>query len=370
MTSEGRGEEADRSPSASGTGFTAVGERTLNNEERYRRGTRRTAAEPLTASWVPDAAVESVVRRPVAPRRTGVAGLLSHYGWRVYAVPVLLVLTALVALDSAAPSVTNTGAGDAGVSGGGGGTGQPAREQPALPDVSEVPAPKPDLGGTTAELPPGPEFTRTATGIWRGVAGGTDVFGVEGDVVRYAVAVEEGISPSGYQNDEAAFASTIDDTLRDPRSWIGTRTVRMQRVPVEENPDFTISLTTPETTHRLCGESINAESSCYDPGLAGPTNRVVLNLARWVRGAKAYGPDLSTYRAYVINHEVGHALQRPHEGCQADGAPAPVMMQQTFGVANDYVWELNQTDATNREVVPKNGFVCTINPYPVPGGGQ
>ena len=49
-----------------------------------------------------------------------------------------------------------------------------------------------------------------------------------------------------------------------------------------------MSLTTPETTHRAdaCGFQIKFEASCYRKSLG----RVLINLARWVRGAKASTP--------------------------------------------------------------------------------
>nr|MCS5684212.1 DUF3152 domain-containing protein [Acidimicrobiales bacterium] len=33
---------------------------------------------------------------------------------------------------------------------------------------------------------------------------------------------------------------------------------------------------------------------------------------------------------YVVNHEMGHYLGKPHVGCPEPGAPAPTMMQQTY----------------------------------------
>jgi Protein of unknown function (DUF3152) len=65
----------------------------------------------------------------------------------------------------------------------------------------------------------------------------------------------------------------------------------------------------------------------------------------------------------VINHEVGHALGFGHLPCTDTGALAPVMMQQTFGVANDYLAALGGDSA------PADGKVCIANPWPYPTGG-
>ncbi len=164
------------------------------------------------------------------------------------------------------------------------------------------------------------------------------------------------MSPTDYNNDETAFARTVDGFLSDPRSWIGTKNVALQRVEPNQNPDFVISLSTTATTHTLCGKEIPFETSCWNPA----KKRVVINVARWVRGAMVYARDLAGYRNYLINHEVGHALGNQHAACAENGAPAPVMMQQTFGVANNFVSQLN----AGQDVVPADGKVCTPNAFP------
>jgi hypothetical protein len=335
------------------------------SEERYRRGARRTSAEPLAASWEPDP-TEAEEYRP-RKRRTGVAGLVSNYGWRVYAVPVLLVLTMLVVLDSTVPTSFKIGAAGIGSDDGAnsGGTGAEPRSDltstaPNKPAASETPPPKLDLNIPTAELPDGPKFSENGAGTWQVIPGTTEPVGT-GKIYKYAIAIEDGVEPGDYGGDKDAFARTVATFLADPRSWVGTGEVGVQRVDGTAKADFTISLTSTNTTHQICGFQIQYESSCWDPGI----KRVVINTARWLRGAKAFSNDIASYRQYAINHEVGHALGHGHEGCQENGAPAPVMMQQTFGVSNDYVAQLNEVDASNKGVVPADGKVCTTNAFPV-----
>ena len=165
------------------------------------------------------------------------------------------------------------------------------------------------------------------------------------------MAVEDGIDPSAYGGDDA-FANDGAEHAGRPAQLDRGRHDRAAagRTPSYPDPDFIVSLTTPNTDHRpdLCGYQIHFEASCWQPA----AHRVVINLARWVRGALAFDGDLGLYRQYAINHEVGHVFGNHHVGCGANGGLAPVMMQQTFGVSDDYVHDLNQADPANRDRCP------------------
>lgn len=141
-------------------------------------------------------------------------------------------------------------------------------------------------------------------------------------LLRYDVKVEKNLP---YDADETA--RLIQATLSDSRSWIGAGDWRLQLVSTPAKADFTIYLATPGTVDRYCWPlRTYGRVSCQAGG------RVMLNGWRWAHGAEAYGKDVSGYRQYLVNHEVGHRLGHGHVGCPGKGKRAPVMMQQTKGV--------------------------------------
>ncbi|MEU8640235.1 DUF3152 domain-containing protein [Amycolatopsis sp. NPDC048633] len=333
-------------------------------EDRYRPGGRRTSAEPLSASWKPHG--EAPREKPEPPQAGGFAKFTKTYGWRVYALPILVVLTVLVVVNTAnspAEPIAEQGA-PAGVESAGGDAAGGAIDGNGEQAIPENPATPVDLKVPTADLPEGSPFTQAGAGKWHVVPGSGPKVGT-GKLYTYTIEVEDGIDPASYAGDDA-FAAAVEGTLSDPKKgWTWDGKIALQRVDANfPNPTFKVSLTTPDTTHRAdaCGFQIKFEASCYRKSLG----RVLINLARWVRGAKAFNADMTGYRQYAINHEVGHALGNQHVGCGGNNEPAPVMMQQSFGVDDNYVSMLNDIPGGDKGKVAKDGRTCVPNAWPNP----
>jgi hypothetical protein len=150
------------------------------------------------------------------------------------------------------------------------------------------------------------------------------ILGRGGTLRRFRLAVENSTG-----QDPVAFAAAVDTYLGDARSWIASGQVRFQRVPHSASAEFTIYLTSQFTSEKMCaagGLHTQQFASCR------LTAQVIINLTRWQTAIPTYGAPLDAYRAYAINHEVGHQLGHGHESCPGPGKPAPVMQQQTFGL--------------------------------------
>jgi hypothetical protein len=167
--------------------------------------------------------------------------------------------------------------------------------------------------------------TTQPTSAFTFVDGYGPVLGTAGTLRRFKVAVERTLG----QGNGADFADEVDRDLGDERSWIASRQFRLQRVPAAAASEFTIYLVSADTSEKMCaagGLSTDGFTSCRLPG------QVIINNDRWQDAVAGYDAPLETYRAYAINHEVGHQLGYGHEGCPGKGQPAPVMMQQTYGL--------------------------------------
>ncbi|MGW4334475.1 DUF3152 domain-containing protein [Rhodococcus koreensis] len=315
--------------------------------------------QPLRAQWDPTSRDVGRPRNPrperQARKQSRIGRFVSTYGWRAYAIPILLVVTVLVVVDA----VRDTGGGETTAETDSPGFGTLSRDT----DGSGVIGVPPEADGNfAAELPSGalPEggpFTAVGAGTWHVVPGnGAKVGQGTEREFTYSVEIEDGVDTSGFGGDES-FGRMVDQTLSNPKSWTKDPRFAFRRVD-QGDPDFRVSLTSQMTIREACGYDIQLEVSCYNPGI----DRVVLNEPRWVRGAIAFQGDIGSYRQYQINHEVGHAIgYQDHQPCETEGGLAPVMMQQTFGTANNDIAQLDPEG-----IVPMNGLTCHFNPWPFP----
>ena len=138
--------------------------------------------------------------------------------------------------------------------------------------------------------------------------------------IRVAVFVEGGLPVA-----VRSFARTVNRVLNDPRGW--RQAGYAFRIVRTEVADMRIVLASPALTDTLCAPLLTLGRYSCAQG-----DRAVLNFERWRTGAPAYA-SLARYRTYMINHEIGHLLGHGHADCSASGSPAPVMVQQTKGVA-------------------------------------
>lgn len=196
-------------------------------------------------------------------------------------------------------------------------TADAARAQDVLSDVVVPPAAPPTVTATPTPASVPAQVPTAGSGRFSTAAGGSEVVG-SGRRVAYRVEVEDDLPIAA-----PAFAKAVDKTLGDERGWT-TQGYAFQRTP---DADLRIVLASPATTDRLCHPlRTNGRVSCRNG------NDVVINARRWFDGAKSYPDDVSRYRQYVINHEVGHSFGLGHQTCPANGAKAPVMLQQTLGL--------------------------------------
>jgi hypothetical protein len=197
------------------------------------------------------------------------------------------------------------------------GTTPTAASAPATPSAPAAVRPTPQV----VSYPAGGGNRWSVAAAEAPAEGGT-ARGGTGRLLRYRVAVERDIRGLPV----ADVAAEVTDALNHPKGWTAGGTLRLRRVGPGQPADFTIHLATPDTRDELCQDDPDGYTSCRNG------DRVVLNVARWVKGVPGYGAPLAVYRRYMVNHEVGHRLGMGHELCPGRGRPAPVMQQQTLGL--------------------------------------
>jgi uncharacterized protein DUF3152 len=157
------------------------------------------------------------------------------------------------------------------------------------------------------------------TGVFVVVPGQAKAPG-RGTVRTVRVEVEQGVPV-----EPVSFAAFVMTTLNDPRSWGhgGTMTFARTSGPAQ----IVVRLASPETSAAECRPLVTGgRLSCSEGQYA------ILTSYRWFFGEIEF-ESLNQYRRYVVNHEVGHVLGHGHLHCPGAGRLAPVMQQQTKGVA-------------------------------------
>ena len=142
------------------------------------------------------------------------------------------------------------------------------------------------------------------------VAAGSRRAPAEGKVWRVQVAVEKGLPV-----DPEVFAEAVLATLNDPRGWNAADGSTFAWTETDDY-DARVVLASPGTTDRLCLPlDTIGELSC------GIEETAVLNFRRWATGSDAW-TDVSRYRQYLVNHEVGHVIGYHHDLCKGKGERA------------------------------------------------
>lgn len=134
----------------------------------------------------------------------------------------------------------------------------------------------------------------------------------------------------------AGFDAFVESVLTDERGW--SRAGFEFRFG-EADAAYTVVLAEGSEVDELClPYDTGGRFSCQ----IGPV--VALNADRWRVAVESWPGSLDEYRTMLVNHEVGHLTGQHHPAvrCPGEGQPAPVMAQQSSGVAP-----------------------CTANPWPL-----
>ena len=154
--------------------------------------------------------------------------------------------------------------------------------------------------------------------------------------VRYKTVVDKGVDYPA-----KLFSEEVRVYLADPDGWMSKGYTFKHTT---DKPKVIIHLSSPE--YLQANGCRDGTLSCADMG--GPN--MYLNAMRWTSGATPSKLTLKSYRQYMVSHEMGHILGFDHVDCPAHGYPAPVMMQQTKGIAGCTPnTKLTSSDTTNKK---------------------
>lgn len=209
------------------------------------------------------------------------------------------------------------------------GAGTPDHDERASESTTLATAPPTTTVTPTATDPPSPTLTPTTTTV---------------------PAIDVSLRLVRHTTDTATsdFVMLAQGTLTDPQGWQQAGF----RFRFAEDARYTVLLAEPAEIDAVCAPyEVQSTYSCQIGDL------VALNAERWRHATPTWTASLEEYRRMLLNHEVGHLLGQHHvtEPCPAPGVPAPVMAQQSKGLAGctpnpwPLVWEI---DCAARHIEP------------------
>lgn len=146
--------------------------------------------------------------------------------------------------------------------------------------------------------------------------------------VRVRVRVVQAPMRHGFSSDEAR---AVMEILRRPDGW-GRHGVAFERVWRADVTDVVIYLRPPAYMDRVFGTAPRLRGLSVTDHGTRPTS-VHIHAGNWASPPPGFGGSRRLYRAYLVQHEMGHCLGlghvRPPPG--ASSRPCPVMYQQTRG---------------------------------------
>ena len=138
-----------------------------------------------------------------------------------------------------------------------------------------------------------------------------------GDSAEYTYAFDRSIP--------ASMQTFITSTIQDSRGWRG-KGYYFQQSATKQAADIIFYLKSNEDITAMF--TMDGFSVCYT---VEGKSKIYINQKNWDTPPSAFTGSKETYRQYVVQHEVGHALGMGHEKPQTENAQCHPMYQQTRG---------------------------------------
>jgi len=123
----------------------------------------------------------------------------------------------------------------------------------------------------------------------------------------------------------------IRKTLADPRGWAGRGYTFVHRAHIQP-VDVVLALCDKDEMDARFGHAPELRDLSVTNFGTRPA-RVYFHRDNWESPPPLFTGTLQSYREYLVQHEIGHALGRGHATEETDGGACPVMYQQSKGTS-------------------------------------